>query len=151
MWADPDADRGVISNNLLVACALTIHGLQTMTLRRSSSFICEICNSQNDALAHHGKTTCIYWATHLTYRNWTQITCPQCQLSGINGTPIMLATETWSHLMYCQFYYQGSLLLTLFQHSSQHGYVITSIVMCSVKLLIHSQYSTVHPLMFGNG
>ena len=40
---------------------------------------------------------------------------------------------------------QGPLLLT------QHGQVITSIMMCGVKLLFHSQTSTVQPLKFGNG
>ena len=34
---------------------------------------------------------------------------------------------------------------------SQHGYVITSILKCETKLLIHSQTSTVQPLTFENG
>ena len=34
---------------------------------------------------------------------------------------------------------------------SQHGYVITNIIICVMKFLIPSQTSTVEPLKFGNG
>ena len=34
---------------------------------------------------------------------------------------------------------------------SKHGYLITSIIKCEMKLLINSQTSTVQPLKFGNG
>ena len=34
---------------------------------------------------------------------------------------------------------------------TQHGQIITSIIKCGMKLLIHPQTSTVQPLKFGNG
>ena len=44
--------------------------------------------------------------------------------------------------------HQGPLLLTWF---NQHGWLITSIMKCGMKLLSHSQTSTVASLKFGNG
>ena len=44
-----------------------------------------------------------------------------------------------------------SLLLTWINFNLSMDKLITSIIMCGMKLLIHSQTSTVPPLRFGNG
>ena len=49
----------------------------------------------------------------------------------------------------CLFYYLGPLLPTLINFNL--GYVVTSIIKCELKLLIHSETSTVAQLKFGNG
>ena len=48
---------------------------------------------------------------------------------------------------------QGPLLLTWinFNPIMECGSIITSIIKCGMKILIHSQTSTVAPLRFGNG
>ena len=45
----------------------------------------------------------------------------------------------------------GHLLLTWINFKPSMDKVITSIIKCGIKLLIHSQTSTVQPLKFGNG
>ena len=45
----------------------------------------------------------------------------------------------------------GAPLTSMGQLQSQHGYVISSIIKCDMKFLVHSQTSTVAPWKFGNG
>ena len=44
----------------------------------------------------------------------------------------------------------NSVLLSHTQEDRGHGYVITPIIMCGMKILMHSKTSTVVPLKFGN-
>ena len=57
----------------------------------------------------------------------------------------------WQNTSNTWFTLPGVLLQTNFNFNPSNRYVITSIINCGMKLLIHSQTSTVAPLKFRNG
>ena len=73
------------------------------------------------------------------------------QLSVICDTLALLWRPCNDWVTRCGNYPTGSPFTNAYRLRSQHGKVITSIIKYGMKLLTHSQTSTVQPLKFGNG
>ena len=62
----------------------------------------------------------------------------------------MIINSRWLHAPLCT-QSSGFPFTNMVQIYSQHGQIITSIIICGTKLLIQTQTSMVQPLDFGNG